>query len=240
MSKIKLVAHPDAYGIMKSWEDEAIITGEGYVPKPFWFENIDTGQLYYDLYGCLGWPSEVNEKDDGLPGYVAIVGIVKPKSGDRAVRDSVFQILTEQESKDVPTLLTGAVRMREEYGYNDQPGLLRAFLGDPEKFITMTSLFNERLTYRKRADLALLISPPHDFFEAKAFETYVRAIRSSIMPEAVRLYFGTNDILRTRLRGFKKNDPSIMAMGGLVHTMLCECMWMNKISGNSFNVPDQD
>jgi len=239
MSNIEVITHPDAYGIMRSWEDEAAITGEGYVPKPFWFRNTVTGQLYYDLFGCLGWPSEVNDKDDGLPGYIAIVGVVKPKTGVRSPRDSVFQILTEQESKDVPTLLAGAIRMREEYGYNDQVGLLRTFHGDPEKFLTMTALFNERLTYRKRSELALVITPPHDFYEPGSFETYVRAIRSSIMAEAVRLYFGNNDILRTRLRAFKKNDPSIMAMGGLVHTLLCECMWMSKISGNFFTVPDQ-
>ena len=86
MSKVKKIVHENAYGLMQARIDQAFLTGQPLVERTFWFQNIETGQEYYDLYGCVGWPSEVQQKksdwlgkETDRPGYVAIIGVVKLK-----------------------------------------------------------------------------------------------------------------------------------------------------------------
>lgn len=234
MSKIVKVTHPDAFAISKSWEDEANITGQGYIERPFWYMNTDTHQLYYDLYGCIGWPSEVTDKDDGMPGYVAVVGIVKPKVEGRPVQDAVFQLLSEYEHKDVPSMLEAVLQMRDEYGFGIHPELLHSFHGDPERFVTSLALLNEKLMAKGGSRLSILVSPPDDFYVPKAFDHYVRSFRSVIMPDKVRFYFGRHDILKNRLKEFRQGDPAVFAMGGLVHSLLSQCLWMDRTRENAF------
>jgi hypothetical protein len=236
MSKIKIVTHPDSLTIMKSWQDEANITGQQYVERPFWYENKESGQTYYDLYACIGWPSEVSDKDEGLPGYAAVIGVVRPKTEGKPVKDAVFQLLTEIENKDVPSLLDGILVMREEYGFGIYPGLLQTLFGDPDRFITTLALLNERLMFGKSSKVAILVSPPSDFYGSKAFDHYVRSMRSTIMPDRIRFYFGKNDILKSRLREFRQGDPAVYAIGGLVHSLLGQTMWMDHTRENMFVV----
>ena len=239
MSKILLTAHPESMAVAQAWQDEAIVTGERYVERPHWYENVETGQTYYEVFGCLGWPSEVSDKDEGLPGYAGVVGIVRPKSGVRAAKDAVFQLLAEIEDRDVPTLLDGVLQLRSDYGFGIYPGLMQTFWGDPDRFITILALLNERLTVGGMKN-AILVSPPGDFYEPKAFDHYVRSMRSVLMPDKVRFYFGKNDILKTRLKEFRQNDPAVFAMGGLVHSLLLQSMWMDFTRENSFNVEGEE
>jgi hypothetical protein len=218
--------------------DEANITGKQYVQNPFWYENIETGQTYYDLFGCLGWPSEVSDKTEGLPGYIGVVGVVRPREGGRRPEDSVFQLLTEYETLDVPTLLDNMVTMRNDYGFGLHPDLMSTWFGDPERFVTILALFNERLIFGQSSKNAILVSPPNDFYEPKAFDHYVRSMRSVIMPDKIRFYFGKNEILKSRLKEFRQNDPAVYAIGGLVHLLLSQCMWMNQIRENAFVLED--
>lgn len=238
MIKIRKVTHPDSVAIMRSWMDEANITGKQYVQNPFWYENIETGQTYYDLFGCLGWPSEVSDKTEGLPGYIGVVGVVRPREGGRRPEDSVFQLLTEYETLDVPTLLDNMVTMRNDYGFGLHPDLMSTWFGDPERFVTILALFNERLIFGQSSKNAILVSPPNDFYEPKAFDHYVRSMRSVIMPDKIRFYFGKNEILKSRLKEFRQNDPAVYAIGGLVHLLLSQCMWMNQIRENAFVLED--
>jgi hypothetical protein len=143
--KVQKITHPFAWELTQARIDESIVTGQPLVERPFWYENQETGQLYYDLYGCLGWPTEVSDKDQGMPGYVGIVGIIKPKTEGKPIQDAAVQLLAEVESYDVPTLLDEVIRLRTEYGFGCHRGLLQAFMGDPERFITALALYNERL-----------------------------------------------------------------------------------------------
>lgn len=234
---IKKVVHPDAYSISRSWKDEANITGQPYIELPYWYEHIVTGQLYYGLYGCLGWPTEVMDKSEGMPGYVAIIGVVKQKS-DIPTTKAPFVLIDEYESFDVPSLLQGALELRDKYGFLLYPGLLQSFLGDPDRFTTLVGLLNEKLTKDKGIKNALLISPPDDFYLATPFDIYVRSLRSVIMPDKVRFYFGKNEILKSKLRGFKKHDPAVFAVGGLIHALLSQTMWMGLVQENAFTVEE--
>jgi hypothetical protein len=222
----------------KVWQDEANITGQPYVERPFWYENLENGQTYYDLYGCIGWPTEVSDKDEGIPGYAAVVGVIKPKAEGRPVKDSLFQLLAEFENKDVPTLLDGIVALREVYGFRLYPGLMQTFWGDPDRFISTLALYNERLTRFTDERDAILVAPPIDFYLPKAFDQFVRSFRATMMPDKVRFFFGKNEILRNRLKEFRQSDPAVTAIGGLVHSLLNQCMWMDHARENMFVVEE--
>ena len=92
--KIKKITHPFAWELYQAKIDQSIVTGKPMVERPFHYENTETGQLYYDLYGCLAWPSEVSDKDEGMPGYAAVVGIVKSKKEENP-QNALFQLLME-------------------------------------------------------------------------------------------------------------------------------------------------
>ena len=233
--KIKKVQHPYGWELLTARKDAAIVTGKPMVERPFWYENIETGQCYYDLVAGIGWPTEVSEKDDGRAGYAAIVGIIK---GKRAPQDAAFQLLAEAESKDIPTLLDHMLALRETWGHGIQTDLLSSWYGDPEKFITTTALLNERLIQAGGDQAAILITPPDDFYSPKAFEIYVRSMHSVIVPGKVRFGFGGNEILKNRLREFKRDDPAVMAVGGLVHSLLSRTMWMDQSRSNCFNLQE--
>jgi hypothetical protein len=240
MNKIIRSAYPEALALIRAWEDEVIVTGQTLVARPYWYENTETGQLYYDLYGCVGWPTEVSDKDDGTPGYAAIVGVVKPKTESRQTKDAVFQLLVELENKDVPTLLDGIQTMRKDYGFDLGNLLLQTFWGDPDRYITTLALLNERLMINRGSINAILISPPDDFYVPKSFDHYVRSLRSVLMPDKVRMYFGKNEILRTRLKDFKRDDPAVTAVGGLVHSLLSQTMWMDQVRENAFIINGEE
>lgn len=236
MTKIKKITPPEAIELRQARIDEAIITGQPFIEKPYYYEHTETNRKYYDLYGCIGWPTEVSEKDVGRPGYIAIMGV--NKSEKRPTKDAYFQLLAEYESKDIPTLLNKIIEMRQEYGFGLTPGFLQTWIGDPEKFITTLALMNERLILNGGERKAILVIPPDDFYSPKAFETYVRSLHSAVVPGNVRLYFGNLEILKNRMREFKKDDPAIMAVGGLVHSLILRCTWMDQARENIFTVEE--
>ena len=241
MTKIRLVTHPYAVDLLRSRTDRAIVTGTELVERSYWFENIETKQLYYDLYACLGWPSEVTDSTDGLPGYCAIVGIVRPnKELDSDPINANFQLLDEFESKDVPILLKECVRLREEYGFGIHRNLLSTWLGDPERFFTPLALCNEKLIEDGGDRAAIVVTPPDDLYTPKIFDNYVRALRSTLSSSVPRFYFGHNYILQNRFREFYKDDPTVFAMGGLVHTLLCRCRWLDSRGEMVFTVEDEN
>lgn len=243
MSKIRLITHPYPIDLLRARTDYAAITGVEMVERPYWYRHTKTGQLYYDLYACIGWPSEVTDSTDGLPGYVAIVGVVRSTGAHPESTNPLnanFQLLAEAESKDVPTLLRECLRLREEYGFGIQRNLLRVWIGDPERFFTPLAICNEKLIEEGGERAAILITPPDDLYTQKIFDNYVRALRSTLLAESRRFYFGHNDILQNRLREFKKDDPCVFAVGGLVYTLLCRCRWMDAQGENAFTVEDEN
>lgn len=232
---IKHIVHPYISEIWQSRVDHANITNQQLIERPWWYQDMETGFLYHDLYACLGYPSEVSDKDIGMPGYAAIVGIIRP---DKTMEhynpmDADFLLLAETQSDDVPTLLNECLEMRERYGFGIQPDLLTVWFGDPERFLTTLALKNERLIQQRGDRAAILIAPPDDFYTPMIFDNYVRSLRSCLMPGKERFYFGKNEILKNRIREFRRDDPAVMAMGGLVHSLLNRCMWMNQVQGST-------
>ena len=238
MGRIALVVHPYPFEILQSRLDESIITGQPMIERPFYFENTITGQLYYNIMGCVGWPTEISDRDEGMPGYVGIVGVIKPKTEGKPVQDAAFQLLAERENKDVPSLLDMIIEIREEYGFGLHPDLLQAWFGDYERFTTVLALKNERLMAGGKERDAILIRPPIDFGSLKTFDNYVRSLQSVIVPGKVRFYFGGCDILRNKLREFKRDCPAVMAVGGLIHSLLFEISWMDSTQSNIFTVEE--
>ena len=142
MIKVKKITSPDAWELRQARIDEAIVTGRPFVERPSYFEHVDTGQKYYDLFGCIGWPTEDTDKDKGRPGYVAVVAVVK---SERPIQNAWFRLMGEGESEHISELFAHILRLREEYGFGLQPALLQTFLGDPDKHTTRLALLNEEL-----------------------------------------------------------------------------------------------
>ena len=236
-SIIRLITHPYAWELHLARHDEAIVTGQPMTERPYWYENTETGQLYHDIMGCVGWPSEINNEGNYLPGYIAIVGIVRPNKDMEHYNplDANFQLLAEAESNDVPTLLSECLRLREKYGFGLNE-VLKVWWGDPDRFLTTLALRNERLIKSGGDNAAILVSPPNDFYMPKMFDNYVRSIKSCLVPGNVRFYFGTCEIIKNRLREFKRDDPAVMAVGGMVHSLLTNCTWMDQVQETVFNV----
>ena len=240
--RIQLVTNEIDLAQMPARRDYAIVTGQELIERPWWYEDAETGRLFHDLFACIGWPSEVREGDLGLPGYAAVVGVVRPH--DRVEHynpaDAKFLLLEETETIDVPSLLNDCVDMRKRWGFGVKEGLLSYWYGDPDRFLTVLARKNEWLTGGIDSSKALVIVPPEDFYSPKAFDRHTRALQSVLLRKgaegAVRFYFGGNTILKTRLEAFAKDDPAIMAMGGLVHSLLSRTLWMDELSEPAFAV----
>jgi hypothetical protein len=224
--KVKKVTNPHAWELAQARLDESIVTGQPLIERPYHYENLENGHMYYDLYGCVGWPTEVSDKGPGMDGYCAVVGVVKPPTEGLKVQNAVFYLLAEFESGDVPQLINAILAMRGEWGFGLTPNLLSAWFGDPDRYIATLALKNERLVK------PILITPPYDFYDTMAFDIYVRSLQSAILPGQVRFGFGGLDILKAKLREFRRDNPAVMSVGGLVHTLVMQTEWMDQSGDN--------
>ena len=206
-SIIRIVSHPYPAALMMARRDHAIVTGQHLIEKPYWYENIENGDTFHDLYGCIGWPSEVSDKDEGMPGYAAVVGVVRPKTLGKDEHydptDAKFMLLCEAEGLDVPGLLRKCLDMRDKYGFGLNPTLMSTWLGDPERFVTTVALMNERIILKGGEQKAFLIAPPDDFYVPRIFDSYFRSLRSCLAVDRIRFFFNHLDILQTRLKEFR-------------------------------------
>jgi len=236
-SIIKHITHPYAQELWQSRKDEAHITNQPLVERPWWFED-DRGQTWHDLYACLGWPTEVSDRDVGMPGYAGIVGISRPRELDDEThynpQDAQFVLLAEAQSRDVPTLLDMCLDLRGKYGFGVQPDLISFWYGDPDRFYTTLALKNERLIREGGDKNTILIAPPDDFYTPAVFDNYVRSITSTMIEGKVRFCFDQGcDILYGRLKEFVRDDPAVLAVGGLIHSLLNRTMWMTQAEGST-------
>lgn len=233
--KIKMVTHPQAFELRQARIDQAVITGTPLIERPHYYEHVESGQQYYDLVGCVGYPNAITDKNKASqkPGYIAIVGIVKSSIGPQ---NAPFKIMAELESDNLFTILNGILKMREEFGFGLHPELLRAWYGDCDRFVTELALFNEELIKSGGEDRSIQIIPPDDFYNTKVFDIYIRAITRALNKDAQRLYYGGNAVLKNRVREFMDKDPVITGMGGLIHSLLSRVQWMDSAVNNCFTV----
>lgn len=239
---IEYIAHPYAWQLTKARQDQATITGQEMVERPWWYRHTEIGQCYHDIVSCISWPDEVTGAGEARPGYIAIIGIVRADESPEHIdaEDANFQMLEEFESGDVQTLLKKYLNLRQRYGFGIQPDLLTMIYGDSERFEGVVGLFNERLHSRTHNETnAISIVPPDDFDMPMTFDLYMRSLRSVLTADSLRLYFGHTVILKNRLREFRRDDPAITAVGGLVHTLISRCLWMSDTGSNVFTITSE-
>ena len=189
-SIIELIESPYAIELLRARTDYAKITNQDLVERPWWYRHRETGRLFYDFMACLGWPSEVTDSTNGLPGYAAIVGIEKLDGVDPV--KAKFRLMAEIQSNDVPELLRDCLKLRKEWGFGIQKELLRAWIGDPDRFNTTLALLNEVLIEDGEVN-AILIVPPDDHYNPGIFDNYVRVMRSVLLKKTKRFIFGHNE-----------------------------------------------
>ena len=241
-SVIEHISHPYASELWQARKDHAHITGEEFIERPWWFRNTEPilgiHYQFHDIYSCLGWPTEVTEKEVPRPGYAAVIGIVRPaglaEQDHYDAKNAVFMLLDQVEEEDVTKLLDKCLTMRERYGYGIQPDLMKVWYGDPDRFLTTLALYNEQLG----EDKAILITPPEDFYVPRIFDSYVRSLRDAINKK--RFWFVGHNDLKNRIKEFTRDDPAVLAIGGLVHTLLGACLWMDRSQGTTIFTVDED
>ena len=232
----KIDPEPIDYLQWQSMLDDAHVTGRPFVERPWHYRNIETGQKYYNLYGCVGWPTVVTNKAKSAnrPGYLAIVGVIKSK---RPAENAFFQLLDEVESSSVQHLISEMLRLRHEWGFGLHPSVLDAWYGDQERFITPLALRNEQLIKSGGERQGLLINTPRDFYDPTAFDVYLRHLTDALAKGSQRLYYGDNEILRNRAGEYSDNkDPVILGMGGLIYTLISDMPWLEATRPGIFNV----
>jgi hypothetical protein len=236
--KIEKITNPFAWELYQSRRDEAIVTGQPLIERPFWYRNTETGQCFLDIMGCIGWPNVITDKQAKKPGYAAIIGIIKNAGSPET---APFQLLDETESQNIQTLFKEMVKMRNDYGFGLHPNLLQVWFGNTgdERFNTELALYNVGLMKNGGEKQAILIVPPDDIYDSNVSDIYIRAIRQSVAKNSQRLYYGGNDILKNRVGDFLDKDPVIMAVGGLVHSLLSRCMWLDQTRENAFNIEEE-
>lgn len=232
---IKKIAHPYAFELRQARIDEAIVTGRPLIERPYYYEDTDTGKQYYELFGCLGWPYEDEDNKKGLPGYVAIIGVVK---SERAPEKAWFRLMGEAESEYLIVLFQEIQRLRDQFGFGEHPELLKTFYGDPDKNITDLISYNEELRSNGVETREILLAPPLDMYDTEAFDNYKRSLETAIINKPERFAFGGNTILKNKHHEYRRNNPAIYAIGGLIHTLLHTTPWMDQQQENMFVVEE--
>jgi len=231
---IELVQEQYPAEIMMARRDFARIRKEPLVEHPYWFKDESTE--YHDIYGCIGWPQRLTEKGDQRTGYAAVVAVIKD---DREPEDAIFKVVEETENLSAPLLIQSCVEMRNRWGFGVHPHLMRVFVGDYRTFENVTARYNSKVIERDGDDRqAFIVSPPDDYENARAFDLYLGSLRSVLSREAKRLYIGSAGIIKNRIMEFQRDDPAIMALGGLMHTILLRTPWMEQSDSSLFQLAD--
>jgi len=244
---IKLITHPHSIDTLQARIDFAEVSGLGMIENPWWYQHVETGRQFYDLVACIGWPENVmvGETRPPQPGYAAIVGVVRPADCEKTrfdPRKANMHLMAEAQHMDVPTLLKECDRLRRLYGFGINKELLNVFYGDPGRFTTALALQNETFTQKGGERAALIVTPPNDYNLKNRFEIYLRALKGVVQKGSLRFYLGKGSFLLNRLEKFRRDDPAVTAIGGLVHTMLGRTMWMGDIDGgdNAFYIDEKE
>lgn len=225
--------------IMQARRDYAHVTNTLVVEPPYWFRDTETGYEYHGIYGCIGWPQRISEQGDERNGYAAVVGVRKIEGQDpeNARFDLLDEIQEISGSEDL--LIKECVAMRSRWGYGVHESILPVFYGDHRPFELIVAEFNTHIAETTNDDRgAFIVSPPDDFENPKAFDVYMGRLRTVLSANAKRLHLGNSTIIKNRIVSFKRDDPAVMALGGLMHVLLLRQPWMEQTTPSVWQMPD--
>ena len=223
---------------MQARRDFAHITKTPIVEKPYWFQDMETGNEYYGIYGCIGWPQKFQGRGDELPGYGCVLGVRKIEGQDP--ENAQFDILDDcrQPPGNEDLLIQDCILMRNRWGFGVHNDLMPVCYGDYRPFELLVADFNTKLTDKTGEEHAFIVSPPDDFDQQTVFHIYVSRLGSVLAARQKRLYLGNHQTTKNRLQGFKNLDPVIMGLGGLIHTLLLRQPWMEQSTPSVWQMPD--
>lgn len=224
---IELILDPYPAATMQARRDFAHITQQRIIEKPYWFRDTNTGIEYRGIYGAIGWPQKITGRGDELPGYAVIVGARKDE--EVQAEESRLDILDEVEERSEDLLIHECANMRNRWGYGVHDSLIPVFIGDYRPFELVVAHYNSRVSEDTEDESqAFIVSPPDDYESSNSFDIYMGRLRTVLSAKAKRLYINNNTIIKNRIVSFSRDDPAIMALGGLIHTLLLRQPWMEQ------------
>uniref|UniRef100_A0A6M3LHZ5 Uncharacterized protein n=1 Tax=viral metagenome TaxID=1070528 RepID=A0A6M3LHZ5_9ZZZZ len=236
MNKIEIHQEEWPAGTEMARRDFAIVTGVKQYDPPYWFVDKETNKEYKGIYGCIGWPGAVmNERDsEQPPGYAAVIGVQR--------EDERFHLLEEVDALSPKLLIDKCLRMRTRWGFKVHPSLLQVFIGDHLRFELIVAQFNSMMiSQRGKGSVgeAFIVSPPDEQENPKHWDIYFRQLQYVVAPEVKLLILGKiGTLLRNQLTEFKRDNPAVLAVGGLMHTLLGRTPWKTRTEDAVWIMPE--
>ena len=186
------------------------VTGKKAVPNFSWYENIETGDLYWDICGSISWPAKVKEREgDILPGCAVIIAARKG--------DNTFHVLEVFEEQNPQTLVVKCIQLRRKYGCGEYGDLLTAWTGDPSRYTNIINGINEIL--EKKGQPYFVLTMPLGR-RVDDYDFFARTTYSALMPDSKgrkRLFIGKSQNLKNRIQDPVRGAKAILALGYAVH-----------------------
>lgn len=236
---IEFCHEPYSQSTMQARRDFAHVTKSPVIEPPYWFRDTKTEKEYHGIYGAIGWPQRLSEHGDERPGYGVVVGVRKIKAQEAA--EARFDILDEIEEQagSEELLIKACVEMRARWGYGVHESILPVFYGDHRPFELVVAEFNTHIAETSDDDRqAFIVSPPDDFENPKAFDVYMGRLASVLRSKTKRLYIKPFEQIQNRVLAFRRDDPAIMALGGLIHVLLLRQPWMEQTTPSVWQMPE--
>jgi hypothetical protein len=198
--------------------------GEEPFSQGFYYRDEKTKLEYFVIEGALAWPWP----KDKIPGVVVVLG-VKRTNHPRPT----FQVLDEAVVNRGEDLLKKCLKFRSKWEDNEKT-LLRGWWGDPGRFMTSCSNFNAKLMKKDKKG-GFYLSSFMEFERPNHLEIYLNSLQRALEKDSSGrkcLFLGDAHYLRMRLcipnwpkSGQSENYPALLALSGLVHSLLTLRPW---------------
>jgi hypothetical protein len=239
MDNIRCVIKAIRDPLEKVNEDWSKVTGKETMPNSVYYKHTETGQAFSYLTGGIGWPSKIKENKSPQPGCAVVVGVERTESPYPK-----YFVLEAVEDDNVEELLRKCWNLRFKYGFLESDEAMRIWYGDPESYGTIVQGCNEKLARRHdySSENWLFIYGPWDWENSNKNESYVRRVRDLLEGtaenEEKRLFLGSCDNLRNRLRSFQPDSPAVLALGYVLFSLEAWNPWNAPVSREAVNLPD--
>lgn len=202
----------------------AYIEGTRLVRKAHFYRNTETKEEYLHICGGLALPG------GGHPGFAVIVAVVKNDE-----EEPPFKVLEEIEEVDIESLLQKCINLRERYGFQKCPELLRVWHGNSKHLADFVTDFNKKLWKKDKEAEWIILSPPlYESEEPHALKIYLTRIRSC----KKRLSLGSCNKLLNHIHNvppevaLKKSPEDYLAvacLGGVIHSLMPREPWLKPV-----------